>query len=371
MVDKKILTGTTILIGTCIGAGVLGIPYVAAQAGFFTTIIYILLIASLIYIVNLYLGEISLRTKENHQIVGYAEKYLGKKGKRLMEFAAIFGIYSAIIAYMVGVGDSLSFLVLGNTNYSVIFGIFFGAVMAGLLWSGKKSLKRFEKIAVGVILGLLIFIIIFFIPSVQVNHLIGFNSKNIFLPFGVILFSLMSFHAIPEINMILGKEKKKLKKVIFLGTLISIIFYVLFTLIVLGFMGEKTPEIATLALGKSFVILGIFTMFTSYLSLGNSLEDDFLFDEHFKKNKSWALSSVIPIIIFIIIQMFDFFSFTKILTIGGVVSGGITGILVLFMANNAKKKSERRPEYSIRINKFITFLISLIFILGIILGIFF
>jgi tyrosine-specific transport protein len=349
MINKKVLTATTILIGTCIGAGVLGIPYVAAQAGFLITLIYIFLVAILIYTVNLYLGEISLRTKEKHQIVGYAEKYLGKKGKRLMEFATIFGIYAAIIAYMVGVGDSLSFLILGNTNYSIIFGVFFGAIMAGLLWSGKKSLKKFEKIAVGTILGLLTFIIIFFIPSVNINNILGFNSKNIFLPFGIILFSLMSFHAIPEINMILGKEKKKLKKVILLGTLISVIFYIVFAFIVLGFMGENTPEIATLALGKSFVILGIFTMFTSYLSLRNSLEDDFIFDEHFKKNKSWMLSSVIPIIIFIIIQLFDFFSFTKILSIGGVVSGGITGILVLFMVKNAKRKHERNPEYSIKI----------------------
>ncbi len=370
MVDKKVLTGTAILVGTCIGAGVLGIPYVAAQAGFFTALIYIILIGLLIYIINLYLGEISLRTKENHQIVGYAERYLGKKGKNLMEFATIFGIYAAIIAYMVGVGDSLSFLVLGNTNYSIIFGVFFGVLMSGLLWSGRKSLKKFEKIGVGVVLGLLVFIIIFFIPSVELNNLLGFNSSNIFLPFGVILFSLMSFHAIPEINIILGKEKKKLKKVILLGTTISVVFYILFTLIVLGFMGQSTPQIATLSLGKVFIVLGIFTMFTSYLSLGNSLEDNFIFDENFKKKNAWLLSSIIPILLFIIIQIFGFFSFTKILAIGGVVSGGIIGILILFMAKNAKKKSGRKPEYSVKINKIIIIILSLIFIFGIVAGLF-
>ena len=39
MVNKKILTGTSILIGTCVGAGVLGIPYVAAQSGFIVALI--------------------------------------------------------------------------------------------------------------------------------------------------------------------------------------------------------------------------------------------------------------------------------------------------------------------------------------------
>jgi amino acid permease len=110
MVDKKILTGTSILVGTCIGAGILGIPFVAAKAGFFTALIYIIAVGLITYLINMYLGEVSLRTKQKHQIVGYAEKYLGKRGKRLMEFATVFGIYAAIIAYMVGVGESLSFL---------------------------------------------------------------------------------------------------------------------------------------------------------------------------------------------------------------------------------------------------------------------
>lgn len=366
MVDKKILTGTSILVGTCIGAGVLGIPYVAAQAGFLVALIYIIAIGLITYLINLYLGEVSLRTKQKHQIVGYAEKYIGKKGRRLMEFATVFGIYAAIIAYMVGVGESLSFLIFENTNYSIFFGIFFGIIMSLLLWSGKKSLKKYEKIGVGIVLGLLILIIIFFVPNVDFNNLLGFNSANIFLPFGVVLFALMSFHAIPEISMVLGRDKKKLKKVISLGTIISIIFYILFTLIVVGFMGLGTPEVATLALGKIFVIMGILTMFTSYLSLGNSLEDDFLFDEHYKKKKSWILSSMLPIIVFLVIQMFDFFSFTQILSIGGVVSGGMASILILIMNKRSKETNERKPEYSIRINKLIIILLSLIFVLGVI-----
>jgi tyrosine-specific transport protein len=371
MVDKKILTGTSILVGTCIGAGILGIPFVAAKAGFFTALIYIIAVGLITYLINMYLGEVSLRTKQKHQIVGYAEKYLGKRGKRLMEFATVFGIYAAIIAYMVGVGESLSFLFFENTNYSIIFGIFFGIIMSWLLWSGKKALKRYEKLGVGIIMLLLAFIIIFFIPNVEFNNLIGFDSANIFLPFGVILFALMSFHAVPEINIVLGKDKKKMKKIILLSAIISVVIYTLFTLIVVGFMGQSTPEVATLALGKVFVVLGIFTMFTSYLSLGTSLEDDFIFDEHYKKKKSWILSSMLPIIVFILLQIFDIFSFTKILAIGGVVSGGLASILILEMNKHAKMKKERKPEYSVRINNFIIILLSLIFITGVITQLFF
>lgn len=368
---KKFFTAVSILVGTSIGAGVLGIPYVAAQAGFLVSLFYIFLIGGLILVVNLYLGEVSLRTKGKHQIIGYAEKYLGKNGKQLMAFAMIFGVYAATVAYLVGVGESLSFLVLGDFSYSVLFGIFFGIVMSGLLWAGASSLKRYEKLGVLGILFILILIFVFFIGDIKAHNLSGFHKANFFLPFGVILFSLMSFHAIPEINIVFKNNKKLMKKTIFTSLIITLLFYILFAFIVVGFNGTNTPEIATLSLGKVFVVLGIFTMFTSYLSLGTSLEDGFIFDEHFRRRHAWALSSIIPIFIFLGIKFLDIFSFTKILSIGGVVSGGITAILILFMARKAKNNGDRKPEYSFSINWFVIILLSLFFVFGIVYGLFF
>jgi len=175
---KKFYTGISVLVGTSIGAGVLGIPYVAAKAGFFVVAAYIIFVGLIIMLLNLYLGEVSLRTKGNHQLAGYAEKYLGKGGKFFTEFALIFGVYSALIAYMIGMGQSFSFLFFGNPNSHVIqFGILTGIVMSGLLWRGLKALKRFEKIGVGLILFLLLAIFLFFIQDVQLQNLITFNSS--------------------------------------------------------------------------------------------------------------------------------------------------------------------------------------------------
>ena len=363
---KGFYTAVSILVGTCIGAGVLGIPYVAAQAGFFVALGYILLLGLIILFVNLYLGEISLRTGRDHQIPGYAGKYLGRKGKKILGFAVVFGIYSAIIAYMLGIGESLSFLIFENSSYTLHFGILFGFIMSSLIWKGMRALKKFEKIGVSIILFLLLVIFFIFIKDVNPTNLYGFSLGNIFLPFGVILFALMSFHAIPEVRIVLHKNEKMMKKVLITGTLISVVFYILFALVVVGFKGSATPQIATLALGSVFVLLGIFTMFTSYLSLGNALLENLMFDERFKKKKAWFLTSIIPIGIFFLVKFFNLFSFTKILSIGGVISGGLISIMVLLMVKNAKKKGDRKPEYSLPINWFIIGILSLIFILGIV-----
>lgn len=358
------------MVGTCIGAGVLGIPYVTARAGFPVALAYLILIGGIILLINLYLGEISLRTKKNHQLPGYAEKYLGKNGKWLMSFALIFGVYSAIVAYILGMGESLSFLFFGSGSYTTLFGILVGVGMSGLLWKGVKGMKKYEKIGVAIIFVLFLIIVVDFSSKISFSNLSGIHLENALLPFGVILFALLSFSAVPEINIILSKDKKLMKKVVFFGTLISVIFYILFAFVIVGFKGSTTPEIATLALGGVFILLGIFTMFTSYLVLGNVLEDNFKYDDKIKKRTAWFLASVVPILIFLLVRFFAFFSFTKILSIGGVVSGGLTAILALFMIRNAKKKGNRKPEYSVPVNWFLILIISLIFLLGVLREIF-
>jgi amino acid permease len=362
---KKYLTASSILIGTCIGAGVLGIPFVAAKAGFLLALFYIFLLGGIILFVNLYLGEIALRTKGDHQLIGYAKRYLGKDWKHVMEFAVVFGIYAALVAYMLGVGKSLSFLFFGNFSYELIFGIGFGLIMAVLLKGGIKSLKKFEKLGVLIILVLLVVIFAWFFNDVSFYNLKGIDFESALLPFGVILFALMSFHAIPEVKLVLKRHEHLFRKVMITGTLISVLFYILFTFVVVGFRGNETPEIATLALGSAFIVLGIFTMFTSYLANGNALRESFMFDERFKYNSAWALASLIPIGLFILVELTNFFSFTRILSLGGIVSGGIIALMILWMIGKAKKKGDRKPEYSLNASWWVIGIFALIFVFGV------
>jgi amino acid permease len=363
---KKYFIASSVMIGSCIGAGVLGIPYVAAQAGLFATILYILFVGLMIYFVNLYLGEVVLRTKGDHQLIGYVRKYLGKKSTHVMEFAVIFGIYAALVAYMVGIGQSLSQIFFGTIDYYIYFGVGVGLLMSILLRGGMRSLKKFEKIGVFIILGLLLVIVGLFSPRIAIENLSVVNFGNILLPFGVVLFALMSFHVVPEIKIIMKRNEKRFRKVLKTGTVASMTFYILFTIVVVGFKGIETPQVATLALGTIFVFLGIFTMFTSYLASGNALRESFEFDERVKKNIAWFLASFVPICLFLLTQLTDFFSFTKILSIGGVVSGGIMGIMVLLMIKRAKQHCNRKTEYEIPAPWWAIVLLISIFVFGVV-----
>ncbi len=370
MMRSKIIVAIALLIGTTIGAGFLGIPYVFAKAGFLIGFIHLMLVVSIMLLLNLYLGEISIRTKGNHQLTGYAEKYLGKTARKLMFFSMIFGIYSALLAYLIGEGNSLSFIIFGTTDYYFISGIFFWIILSLLTYAGIRALKKYEPISVSLVIILALVIILFFISKVNIENLLYFNTKYSFLPFGVILFSMLGYTIMPEMEMILKNQERKMKKAILIGTLIPAIIYLFFALAVAGTFGETTPEIATLALGKIFVLLGIVTMFGAYMALSIALEDMYTLDYNIGKKKAWLLTIIIPLSLFILLEFLDKNSFVNILGISGTISGGLAGILILLMNLEAKRKGNRKPEYKIPINWIIIFILSLIFILGAIFEIF-
>lgn len=363
---KKYIVASSVLIGSSIGAGVLGIPYVAAQAGLLAVVLYILAIGGIFYLVNLYLGEIVLRTKGDHQLIGYVEKYLGRRSRHVMEFAFVFGIYAALIAYMVGMGQSISHIIFGSTDYSLYFGVGVGIIMSFFLKGGINSLKKFERLGVFIILSLLLFIVFFFSPRILVENLSLFNFSNILLPFGVVLFSFIGFHAIPDVKIILKNNEKYFKRTMKTGTLVSMIFYILFAIVVVGYKGVETPQVATLVLGNVFIFLGMFTMFNSYLASGNALRESFKFDERFSNKVSWVLASFVPIVLFVLTQTTSFFSFTRILSIGGVVSGGIIAIMILLMVKKAKFHCNRKPEYVVPSNWVVIIFLILIFVFGVV-----
>jgi amino acid permease len=359
----KTFLAVSALISAIIGAGFLGIPYVVMQSGFKIGLLHLVFIAFILALTVLYLGEIALRTKENHQLTGYAEKYLGKTGKIIMFFAIAFGIYSAILAYLIAEGESLSALLFGNANFSFQISIFFWFALSCIAYFGIKALKEGTSIGVILVFVLLISIFVFFSNKISPENLSYINLNNFFLPFGVIMFAFLAFTAIPEAKIILGEDKKLMKKSIIIAYACALLVYIIFTFIVLGYKGQMTPRIATLALGAPFVLFGMITMFIAYLSLTTSMIDSLKFDFKEPKPRAWLYAISIPILLFILLKVFNSLDFIKILSFAGTISGGLTAVLILLMSEKAKLSGDRKPEYSMPNSRIIRGALIVIFVL--------
>jgi tyrosine-specific transport protein len=365
---KGLYKAIATLSGTIIGAGVLGIPYVIAKAGFLTGLLDIVLLGLVILLINLAVGEVVLRTKGKHQLTGYAEKYLGKKGKFFMALSMAIGIYGALLAYIIGVGEAIG--VIFNMD-PFWFSLGFFVIAISLIYCGIKIIAKSELVLSSIVIFLILLIsfISFFSGKMDLSNLAEFNLTKILIPYGVILFAFIGAAAIPEIGEILKKEKKKMKKAIIIGSMIPLFLYSIFALAVIGVFGVNVTEVATVGLGiefgKTVVIFAnlfaVFAMTTSFLALGLALREMYDYDFKLSKFSSWAVACFLPLLLF----LFGFKSFINVIGTTGIIAGGVEGILIVLMLWKAKEKSERKPEYTINIGKFLGSVLILVFVVGV------
>src|SRR3989338_5990525 len=356
------------LIGMIIGAGVFGIPYVVNKAGVVKGIILIIVIGLAILILNLYIGEIILRTKGKHGLIGYADIYLGSTAKKIMLFSMMISLYGALTAYIIGESQIISTVFNISQFYA---GIIFFVVMALIVHFGLEAIEKSELILS------IIFIVLFITLGVIALYSSKFSTLNfassswstLLIPYGVILFAYGGMEAIPTINEELGERKDLLKKAILFGSIIPIGIYLLFTISVLGITGNSITEVASIALGDSLGrniailanVIAMFSMSTSFLGVGFALKQIFIYDYSMKELPAWLIVISIPLLIVAL----GFRSFTGIIGLAGAVGFGITGIMVIIMHEKSKKLGKRTPEYTVPNGFVLSGILIAIFLLGI------
>ncbi|MBS3147653.1 hypothetical protein J4219_02090 [Candidatus Woesearchaeota archaeon] len=340
------------LTGCIIGAGVLGIPYVVLRAGFWTGMLVLGVLGVCILLLHLMIGEIALRTNACHQLVGYAEKYLGKRGRNLMLLSMIIGVYGALTAYTIGIGNSLSILFGGPIWMwmSVYYLLMSLILFQGIGWLGRSELG-FESLKFGVFV--LLALILFASPYFSNVYFSGFSFERLLLPYGVILFAFLGTAAIPELHEQMRGCRLLTKRAILIGSLIPLVCYILFTIAVIGVSGPLTTQVATIGLLRFTGVAGsillnafaILAMGSSFLALGYALRESYQ-DLGVPKWDAWALALAVPIVLLLI----GVESFVRTLEVTGTFAGGITGILIVLMHWKASTSGERKPEYRIPSN---------------------
>lgn len=364
----KLFAAVSTMTGMIIGAGYLAIPGVVSRSGFLIGFIQMMLIGFALLIIKLYLGEILLRTPKTHQLPGLAKLYLGKWGGRIMFFSMLFGVYSASIAYLIGEGESFSMLFFGEINNSVvlIFGVSFWLILSIFVYHGLRALKKGESIGLILVLITLFLISVLYLGKIKTGNLSYTHFSSAFIPVGVIMFAFLGFSAIPEALRELKRNEKLMKKAILLGAGIPIVLYVLFTLIVVGFSGKATPEIATFALGKPFILLGMLTIFTAYFALTMAMRDVYRFDLGYSKLKAWLLASLAPLILFLIFWKFNLAGFSQIIGFTGAILGVLIGVMVLLMVKRARKFGKRKPEYVVKLPAWVIWVLIVFLVAGLV-----
>jgi len=365
---KRYVYPVVVLSGSIIGVGFFSLPYIAMKVGIWTMLAYFFVLSVIVIIIHLVFTKISLKTPDFKRFPGFVGHHLGKWGKLFSLFSTITASYGVFLVYLVVGSEFLTNIIqpyFGGSSF--LYALIYFLFVSLIIWFGIKVVAKVEFWILSLLFLSIVFIFIrgfsqiefsnIFIPNFQ------FQISNLFLPYGPILFSLWGVSLIPEVEEMVSGNKKSVKKIIIISTLIPVIFYIFFTFLILSITGVQTTESALVGLKDFFgnniastiFLIGMFTTITACIAQGLTLKKVFVYDLKIKNWQAFVMTCSVPLILFLL----GFKSFIGLVSFIGGVLLGIDGILILLIYKKIGGKN------------IIIYPLSLIFILGIIYEIFY
>lgn len=301
------LGGVLLVAGTTVGAGMLAVPVTTAFMGFFPSLLLFLVCWFFMLLSAFSFIDVNLAYKEETNIISMAGKTLGLFGKGLGWVFYMLLLYALIAAYICGSAPLFEGGVTFLTGWHMPKGLSFFAlplIFGSFIYFGTLGVDIINRI---LMIGLFLsyFILIVFVPShIEPSFLTHVDFKMAFVAIAVIVTSFGYHIIIPSLSTYMNHDKKKLKRCVFFGSLISLLIYVIWQILIMGtipLQGENSL-IMTWQLGANAafplakilhtgwislaaLFFSFFAIVTSFLGVSLSLSD-FLVDG-LKIKKTW------------------------------------------------------------------------------------
>lgn len=321
--------------GGVIGVGFFGIPYVIVHAGVVPTFLIGALVLAAVWLVHVLFLDLVLRTNGRRRFPGYIGVALGAPAKMLATIANVFGLVSALLAYLVIGGTFLSLVLTPFVPLSPLTASLLYAALAVIVLVWKH--RTLFALQVGILLLFALTLGILWVGTGSLAQwsllpLVG-TANALILPYGVLLFSFWSLSLIPELVELLGRKRDHVRRVLRAGFFTAALTYAAFGLLVAAVSGSGTTEDAFTGLARLVppglvvvgALFGILTTFDSFLALSLTLAKTLTMDFRVSSVVAWGVTLVTPLLLFLA----GVNRLVVIASVTGAVFLGIEGLLVL------------------------------------------
>ncbi len=294
--------GLAILVGTQIGAGVLGLPYAASQVGLIPATVILFGVMLLMLFTALIVLKIS-HSMNGAQMSTITERILGKWGGWTMYLSITLMSFGALLAYIAGMGNVFAQLFGIDENLgALIFWVF----SSFLIYRGLQASGRAELMMYYFMLALFIGVMGMLIPYAKISNALYFNLAGMLSMMGISIFALGCHTVIPDVYKAIG-DYDKTKSIVILSFLIPTLIYGFFMAMFLLAFGKDTPQIATQGLseiyGYSGYLIGNIIPFiaitTSFIGIGLAQQSNTIEFLRMKKVYAWSLTTIPSLIVYL------------------------------------------------------------------------
>ncbi|MEM1283041.1 MAG: aromatic amino acid transport family protein [Chlamydiota bacterium] len=256
--DKSLLGAVFLISGTCIGAGMLALPFVTSLSGFYPSLLIGTLCWLFMMVTGLLFLEATLWLPDGANVLSITKRFLGRGGELVAGVTFLFLYYCLLVSYMdegtpllKNILTQITGLEIPNGYDSLLFTFIFGLMV---LW-GTKLVTHINWFLVA---GLII----------SYMYLISAGNKNVtsenieasrwglWLFAAPTLFSAYGYHnIIPTLSTYMKRDAPKLRLAIIFGTTLPFIVYSLWQWMVIGSVPSNELAQATSGELRSFEIL--------------------------------------------------------------------------------------------------------------------
>ncbi len=238
MFMHKTLGSIFMIVGTAIGAGMLALPMVTSEMGFYYAImlfiagyVFMLLSSYLLLEANFY--------SQIHEanIITMARERLGVIAQICAWVFFLLLLYAVAAAYISAggalMGQLLQEQLFANTPTWVgmlVFMLIFGFIVV----FGLRSVDILNRFLLAALVGAFIYLIFHITPQVDVSHFGTGKASYIWAVIPVVILSFTSSIMIPSLKTYLNNDVKKLSRIIWIGNLIPLIFYIIWEIMIMG-----------------------------------------------------------------------------------------------------------------------------------------
>lgn len=262
--QTKMLGGILLIVGTTIGGGMLALPIVTAQGGFWGSLFLLCGSWAVMTFCAFLILEVNLWLPEKSNIIMMARSTLGNGGAIVAWICYLLLFYCLLAAYISGGSDILHGMMESFSvhNSLTLDACLFALLLGVIVYRGIQLIDYVNRGLMFIKLSAFLLLILFIMPHVELSRYQTGEIKYLVPALTVVITSYGFATIIPSLRCYFQNDIKKLRSVILIGSLIPLCCYILWVGAIFGglpFTGEyslssiATSDHSTLALTQSLI----------------------------------------------------------------------------------------------------------------------
>jgi len=256
--QTKLLGSVLMILGTCIGAGMLALPIALAHQPIGMGI-FLLGLAWLVMTIGAFsLLEVNLWLPAKTNLISMSELTLGRIGKTSTWIIYLLLLYSLLCAYIAGSSDVLQTLLqiahIQTPHWTAT--ILAVLILSSVVYRGIASVDFINRGLMSIKFLAFILLILLIAPHIHWQYLTEGNSHFKISTFMVMITSFGYAIIVPSLRTYLNSDKNRLHRAIVIGSLLPLLIYIIWIVVVQGLI-PKTGSQGLLQVAQTGKTVGL------------------------------------------------------------------------------------------------------------------